>query len=94
MPSKLPSYLACGRPILASADGEVADIVREAGAGMAAPAENAPSLAEAAVRLAAASREERASMGERGREYNAAHFDRERLLSRLETHCRELVKRR
>lgn len=94
MPSKLPSYLACGRPILAAADGEVAGIVQEAGAGYTAPAEDAPALAAAAVRLAELSPEERASMGERGRLYCAEHFDRERLLARLDEHCRDLVRKR
>ena len=37
IPSKLQSYLACGKPVIASIAGEGADIVRAAGAGIAAP---------------------------------------------------------
>ena len=91
IPSKIQSYLASGRPILASLDGEGARIVREAGAGMVAPAQDADALAEAALELYRASSEEREEMGRRGREYFEEHFEREKLLDRLEGWMYELT---
>ena len=49
IPSKLQSYLACGRPVLAALEGEGARIVKEAAAGWAVPAEDPRSLADAVL---------------------------------------------
>lgn len=55
VPSKMQAYLAAGRPILAAVDGESARVVRQAGAGIAVPAEDAAALAAAARALPDAS---------------------------------------
>jgi glycosyltransferase involved in cell wall biosynthesis len=46
VPYKVQSYMACGKPIIAALDGEGARIVREAGAGVSAPAQSPAVLAE------------------------------------------------
>ncbi|MGZ7222945.1 hypothetical protein ACXWPH_10115, partial [Streptococcus pyogenes] len=51
VPSKIQAYLAAGRPILASMDGEGARVVQLAGAGLASAAEDAAALAAAAQAL-------------------------------------------
>jgi glycosyltransferase involved in cell wall biosynthesis len=61
------------------------------GSGLAAPAENASSLAEAVLRLYEMSSEEREEMGRRGRAYFEDHFEREKLLDRLESWAEELA---
>ncbi len=91
IPSKLQSYLACGRPILAALDGEGARVVRESGAGVAVRAGDARALAAAALELARMPRAEREAMGERGRRYFERHFERELLLARLEGWMADLV---
>ena len=91
IPSKLQSYLACGRPILAALDGEGARVVREAGAGVAVRAGDAPALAAAALDLARMPRAEREAMGERGRRYFERHFERAVLLARLEGWMNDLA---
>lgn len=91
VPGKLQSYLACGRPVVAALDGEGARIVREAGAGVVASAEDADALAERVLDLYRMSPEERERMGERGRAYFEANFEREKLLDRLEGWMSELV---
>lgn len=83
IPGKLQAYLAAGIPVLAMLNGEGAAIVEAAGAGISSPAGDGHALAGNALRLAAMSREERAQMGRRGREYYAANFDRDMLISRL-----------
>lgn len=45
MPSKVMAYMACGRPILCAVEGDAADIVRGAGAGLTCPSEDPAALA-------------------------------------------------
>ena len=40
IPSKIQSYLACGKPIITSLDGEGSKIIRESNAGFTGPSED------------------------------------------------------
>jgi glycosyltransferase involved in cell wall biosynthesis len=91
IPAKVQAYLAAGRPIIASLDGEGANIIREAGAGVSAPAEDAPALADAVRRLKTASSSDRQAMGEAGRRYYNEHFAVSRLAQRLHERLAALV---
>ena len=91
IPSKLQSYMACARPIIAALDGEGARVVREAGAGIAVPAENAEALARAVLEMYKMPPAERQGMGARGREYFLREFERDMLLERLDRWMKELV---
>lgn len=92
VPSKLQSYLACARPIVAALDGEGARILDEAGAGVAVPAQDADRLAEAVLGLYHMPKAEREAMGASGRAYYLAHFERNLLLDRLDGWLRALNK--
>jgi len=87
VPSKLQTYLASGTPIIAALDGEGARVVREAGAGLACPAEDAKALAAAILHLRSLPADERARMGAAGRRFFLQHFEplalAERLASRM-----------
>ena len=52
IPSKLQTYLAAGRPVLGSIDGEAARVIVESGAGFASPAGDAAGLAANVRRIA------------------------------------------
>jgi len=91
VPSKIQSYLACGRPILAAINGEGADIVVESGAGLACGAADAEALAAAALALYKTPPAQRAAMGKRGRMYFEANFERDMLLDRLLVWMRKLA---
>lgn len=93
VPGKVQSYLACARPIVASLDGEGARVIRESGAGLVAPAQDADALAKAVLELYRMPPEERGELGRRGREYFEEHFEREKLLDRLEGWMHELVEK-
>jgi glycosyltransferase involved in cell wall biosynthesis len=84
VPSKIQSYLACGRPVLGALDGEGARVIERSGAGLTCPAEDPRALADAALALYHMPEAERKQMGERGRAYFEDHFRRDKLLSRLE----------
>ncbi len=85
IPSKIQSYLACGKPILASMDGEGAKIIEDAKAGYSSPAEDAKKLAMNAIKLFEESSEARALMGKNGLLYFQKEFEREMLLNKLIT---------
>lgn len=74
IPSKLQSYLAAGKPIIASNNGEAARIVKNANAGFTCPSGDASALAEAISSLYDAPAEERARFGSNGRKYYEAHY--------------------
>jgi glycosyltransferase involved in cell wall biosynthesis len=83
VPSKLQSYLACGRPIIAALDGEGARVLNEAGAGRTCPPEDPQALAAAVLALYDMPKQEREELGVRGRAYFEAEYERGTLLQRL-----------
>lgn len=89
IPSKLQSYLACGRPVVAALDGEGAVVVRESGAGVCCPAGDAAALAEAVLEIYRMPLDERRACGKRARAYYEKNFDRNLLLDRLDGWLRE-----
>ena len=88
VPSKVQTYMAMGRPIVASLNGEGARLVKEANAGLAAPAEDAGALAQALLQLYRMAPAEREELGANGRRYFEMHFERSRLVDRLLGHFR------
>lgn len=84
IPAKTQSCMACGRPVLVSADGEVQEIIREAGAGLCSGAEDARGLAENIKILSGMSMEERERLAFNALAYSRKCFDREKLLNRLD----------
>lgn len=90
IPSKIQSYLACGRPIIAALEGEGGRIIREAGAGWAVPPEDPDALADAVRAASALARSELDAMGNRGEAWFRSHFEREKLLARLEAELAEV----
>jgi len=90
VPSKVQTYMAIGRPIVAGLNGEGARLVKEADAGLATPAGDAAALAEAILQLYRMAPAERERLGVNGRRYFETHFDRSRLVDRLLGHFRSV----
>ncbi len=91
VPTKIQAYLAAGRPIIASLDGEGAQVVIESGAGVTCPAEDASALASAVLTLKAQTAIDLQQMGEAGRRYYRQHFDPEILAQSLMQRFREIT---
>lgn len=91
VPSKMQAYLAAGKPIIASLDGEGARVLAASGAGVACPAEDAAALAEAVLRLRAVPHAELQRMGEAGQIYYKQHFDPAVLAEKLVQHFTKLL---
>ena len=84
IPAKIQSYLACGKPIIASIDGAGAKIVNDAKCGMSSPAEDSLKLSECVKELIDLDKSKRNEMGNNGRAYYEKEFDRNNLLEKLE----------
>lgn len=93
IPSKIQSYLACAKPIVAALDGEGARVVKVSGAGVAVPAEDAQGLAEAVLKIYKMDASGRKVLGDNGRKYYEKHFDREKLLDKLDEWLSEVKKK-
>jgi glycosyltransferase involved in cell wall biosynthesis len=83
VPSKVQAYLAAGRPLIGVLDGEGARTIKEAGAGLVCPAENAEALASAVLKLRSAAHEDLERMGRAGLKYYAENYDPSALARRL-----------
>lgn len=83
VPAKVASYMAAGKPVLASMDGAGFAAVQAAG-GLSSPACDAAALAANLNRLYTMKPDDRAEMGRRAKEYYLAHYRRAELLRRLE----------
>jgi glycosyltransferase involved in cell wall biosynthesis len=86
IPSKVQVYLAAGKPIIASLDGEGARIVEASGAGLACSAEDADALSQAILKLHSLPAQELELMGRKGVEYYQQHFEPTMLARRLREH--------
>ena len=88
IPAKLQSYMACGKPIVASACGETERIVREANCGVCAPIGDADALAQAILEIK--DNAELSQMGINAVEYSKVHFSKAKLMDELEKFWRGL----
>jgi glycosyltransferase involved in cell wall biosynthesis len=84
VPGKLQSYMAAGIPIVGMLNGEGADTIRRAGAGLVCAAGDADGLAKVVVELASAPAERLSQMRSCARTYNAQEFDRDKRITQLE----------
>ena len=91
VPNKIQAYLAVGRPIIASMNGEGARIIDEAGAGISVAAEDGAALADAILKLYNMPEAERKKLGDNGRSYFSQHFEHEYLVDKLLEHLTEAV---
>lgn len=85
VPGKLASYMAAGKPVVASMNGAGAEAVRESGGGLVSAACDQQALTENLLRLYRMDADRRAALGEKAKAYYQAHYRRAELLRRLET---------
>lgn len=84
IPSKTTSYLACGRPILVAARGDVAELIETCRAGEVIPPEDASALASAVWTMYGQPAAEREQYGQNALQAFVRHFDRDVLVRRYE----------
>lgn len=85
IPSKIQSYLACGKPIIASLDGEGARIVEDAKAGFTSNSEDVMGLKDAIKKMYLLTPNQQIELGDNARSYFEKEFEREMLVDKLES---------
>lgn len=83
VPNKVQSYMACGKPIIASLEGEGKRIIEEAECGLVAEPNNPSQLAQKILEFKSLSIEERLKMGKNARKYFENEFESERQINKL-----------
>lgn len=85
VPGKLASYMAAGKPVVASMNGAGYAAVQESGGGLVSPACDQHALAQNLLALYRMSDAQRAALGAKAKTYYLTHYHRAELLRQLET---------
>lgn len=80
IPGKIQSYMAAGKPIVASIDGAAANLIKESESGIAVPSENPKALADA---ILAMNRQRIDDFGDNAKNYYQKHFQKRQFMDRL-----------
>ncbi len=81
IPAKLQSYMACGMPVIAAAQGETERIITEAGCGMCSTIGDSQMLSE---KIKDMIKLDLIEMGIKGRKYFEEHFDKKIIMDQIE----------
>ncbi len=87
IPAKLQSYMACGKPIIASASGETKKIIEEAQCGICTDIGNAEALAEGINKMM---KFDNKLMGKNSREYFERYFDKKMLMDEMDQYFNQI----
>lgn len=90
LPAKVQSYMASGKPIIGAISGAGMETINDAKCGLASDAEDFDSLYSNVIKLYNMTKEERNTLGKNGKQYFNENFEREMLLSKLETYLCEI----
>jgi glycosyltransferase involved in cell wall biosynthesis len=91
IPGKVQSYLMAGVPLIGMLDGEGAQVITDANAGLVCAAGDAGGLVSAVLEMAAMSVDRRHQLGVNGRAFAQKEFGRDLLMDRLEALLSEAV---
>ena len=89
IPSKLQSYLACGKPIIGNLDGIAASIISESNSGLCASSGDENSLAYNVEALYNLDFEKREQLGLNAYNYYLNNFDRDIVYNKLEDNLKK-----
>lgn len=89
LPAKVQSYMAAGKPVIASANGEIPQVLSQAGCGYCAPAEDGAAFAQAVRQFLDCPDKEK--LGQNARAYYQKYFTREQCIANLERELQVLA---
>lgn len=92
IPSKVQSYLACGKPILGMINGEGSDLINNSNAGLTCPAGDSRGLSENILKMSNMSSDEINKIGNNSYNYYKKHFDRKMLINKVENILSDLIR--
>ena len=84
IPAKTQSCLACGKPIIVSADGEVQQVIKEASCGFGSDAEDVEGFVNNILKMKRTSTEEREEFARNALKYSNEKFAKKELMDRME----------
>jgi glycosyltransferase involved in cell wall biosynthesis len=84
LPAKTQSCLACGKPILVCADGEIQEVILSAKAGLCANASDAEMLAEKIMEFMTMDKDTLSEMSLNAVAYSNKFFNKEKLLDEMD----------
>lgn len=84
IPAKTQSCLACGTPIIVSADGEIRQIIENARCGFTSAAKDAEALANNIIKFSRCGKEDRVAMSKAAIEYYKKNFDKKMLMDKMD----------
>lgn len=82
LPNKVQSYMAAGKPILGSIDGETQIVINEANCGYCSPAEDSKALANN-IRKFAEEKDRYLTYGKNAKRYYDSNFSKTKYMSKL-----------
>ena len=85
IPGKLQSYLASGKPIIGSIDGIASQIINNSNCGFCAPAEDSKNLSIQIKKFYNLPIDKRNELGKNALNYYKEFFEKQKVLSNLET---------
>lgn len=92
IPAKTQSCMACGVPILVSADGEVGEIIEEAQCGYSSASSDAEGLAENIKKICGSSEKEITEMRKNSRLFYDNNFKKSMLMDKMDAYLTEEIK--
>lgn len=85
IPAKLQSYMACGMPVIAAAQGETKRVINDAGCGVCSAIGDSEELSEKIKEMMKA---DLGMLGKKSREYFEKNFDKQILMDQMEEYFR------
>jgi len=83
IPAKVTSYIASGKPIVASLEGSGEVLIKQIRCGLVSPPEDSQALYENIIRLFEMKKEERDEMGKRGIDYHRKFLERNKSIDKI-----------
>ena len=83
LPSKIPTYMASGKPLIAMANGQTSITIKEANCGLVVPSGDYKKLASKIELLSKYSKEELKILGENGKKYSKEIFNKFNIVNKI-----------
>lgn len=90
IPAKFQSIIACGKPVIACANGETSELVREYNLGYVSEPGNSEKLAENVLKFFTQDHDERSEYGTRAKNIYKRFFDKVILMDKFETFAQNM----
>ena len=84
LPAKIQSYLACGKPIIGCAKGEIEKVINDSKSGICCIEESEQRLAETIIEMKNKTKEELEQYGKNAKQYYEKNYEKNYLLNKID----------